>query len=177
MESQNTTHCKELLQVIEVMEKGLRASVADISEEHLNHQFAEHKMTIGQLAVHTMSWPRYFLSEVPPWEETKFTCRPCSYPLTLSFVEDVITDGVQAMKEHLLNTNDQLLEIDAHGEKGKGYILYRLQLHVLVHANQIAYLRSILDPVWEYGNQFGEMATALISMDYHTSKDVKHDLI
>ncbi len=173
MDSHITFHCEELMHVIDVMEKGLSASVADISEEHLNHQFAAHKMTIGQLAVHTMSWPRYFLSEKAPWEETKLTCRPCSYPLRLSFVEDVIADGVKAMKEHLLNTNDQLLEIDAHGDKGKGYILYRLQLHTLVHANQIAYLRSMLDPSWEFGSYFGDMATAIISMKYGTSKDFK----
>jgi hypothetical protein len=177
MESTDTPHCKALLKVLGIMEQGLRASVADISEDHLNHQFAEHKMTIGQLAVHTMSWPRYFLSATPPWEETPFTCRPCSYPISLSFVEEVISDGTSAMKEHLTNTNDHLLEVDAHGEKGKGYIIYRLLLHILVHANQIAYLRSILDPSWQYGNAFGDMATALISMDYHTSKDMKHDVL
>lgn len=172
MESHNTANCKELLQVIEVMEKGLSAAVTDISEEHLNHRFAPHKMTIGQLAVHTMSWPRYFLSETPPWKETKFTCRPCSYPLTLAFVEEVIADGISAMKEFLKSTNDRLLEIDEHGKKGKGYILYRLQLHTLVHANQIAYLRSILDPSWEFGNAFGDMATAIIAMKYDTSKEL-----
>lgn len=173
MDSNNTAHGKELLHVIDVMEKGLSASVSDISEEHLNHQFAPHKMTIGQLAVHTMSWPRYFLSETPPWKETKFTCRPCSYPLTLAFIEEVIADGVSAMQEYLKSTNDSLLEIDEHGEKGKGYILYRLQLHTLVHANQIAYLRSILDPSWEFGSYFGDMATALISMKYGTSKELE----
>lgn len=177
MKPKETIHCKELLRILEVMEKGLRASLWDISEEHLNHSFAKHKMTIGQLAVHTMSWPRYFLSATPPWEETKFTCRPCSYPLTLPFVEEVIADGVNAINEYLSGTDDQLLEIDEQGNKGKGYILYRLQLHILVHANQIAYLRSILDPSWEFGNSFGDMATAFISMDYHTSKDMKHDTI
>lgn len=177
MGTSNTSHCKELLKVLDLMEKGLYASVKNISEEHLNHSFADHKMTIGQLAVHTMSWPRYFLSETPPWEETKFTCRPCSYPLTLSFVKEVIADGVNAMKEHLHHTNDQLLEVDEQGVKGKGYILYRLQVHTLVHANQIGYLRSILDPSWEFGNAFGDMATALIGMDYHTSKNLDKHMI
>ncbi len=172
MDSNNTAHCEELLQVIDVMEKGLGASVAYISEEHLNHSFAAHKMTIGQLAVHTMSWPRYFLSETPPWKETEFTCRPCSYPLTLAFIEEVIADGISAMKEFLKSTNDTRLEIDENGKKGKGYILYRLQLHTLVHANQIAYLRSILDPSWQFGNNFGDMATAIIAMKYGTSKEL-----
>lgn len=79
-------HCEAILEVIPVMEKGLRASIEGISEELLNHNFADHKMTIGQLVVHTMSWPRYFLSEEPPWELTIDTCRPCTYPLKIDFV-------------------------------------------------------------------------------------------
>jgi hypothetical protein len=173
MESKKTTHCEELLKVIDVMETGLRASLMSISDEHLNHQFASHKMTIGQLAVHTMSWPRYFLSKTPPWDETEWTCRPCSYPLTIAFVEDVITDGISAMKEYLKTADDTLLEIDENGEKGRGYILYRLQLHTLVHANQIAYLRSLVDSTWEFGSYFGDMATALISIKYGTTRDLK----
>lgn len=172
MDQNSTTHCRELLQVIDSMENGLRASVEDISESHLNHQFSSHKMTIGQLAVHTMSWPRYFLSKTPPWEEMEWTCRPCEYPLTLRFVENVISDGVSAMRTFLNNADDKNLEIDEKGEKGKGYILYRLQLHTLVHANQIAYLRSMLDPSWEFGGNFGDMATAIISMKYGTSRDL-----
>ena len=165
-------YCDALLNVIPIMMSGLKASIHDISEEHLNHQFAPHKMTIGQLVIHSMSWPRYFLSATPPWELTENTCRPCIYPLTMEFVEEVIEDGSTAMREFLLTSNDELLEIDEHSEKGKGYILYRLQLHTLVHSNQIAYLRSMLDPTWEFGSQFGEMATALISLPYHTGKDL-----
>ena len=168
----NRKHCEELLKVIPVMEKGLRASIANISEDLLNYNFASHKMTIGQLAVHTMSWPRYFLSEEPPWELTENTCRPCTYPLKLKFVEEVITDGIHTMVEFLKNTNDELLEKDAKGDKGKGYILYRLQLHTLVHANQISYLRSLKDPSWDFGSYFGDMATALIGLNYHTIKDL-----
>jgi hypothetical protein len=154
------------------MERGMRASIENISENVLNHSFADHKMTIGQLVVHSMSWPRYFLSEDPPWELTKDTCRPCVYPLSLEFINEVITDGISAMTEYLQRTNDELLEIDRNGEKGKGYILYRLQLHTLVHANQISYLRSMMDPEWEYGSYFGDMATALIGLDYSTTKDL-----
>ena len=154
------------------MEEGLRASIDGISVEILNHSFAPHKMTIGQLVVHTMSWPRYFLSEKPPWELTKDTCRPCTYPLTNKFIDEVISDGFSAMNNHLNNTNDALLEVDEKGQKGKGYILYRLQLHTLVHSNQISYLRSLLEPAWDFGSQFGDMATALISLEYHTTKDL-----
>jgi len=171
MENKND-HCQALLKVIPVMEKGLRATIVDISEELLNHNFADHKMTIGQLVVHTMSWPRYFLSEDPPWELVEDTCRPCTYPLKLAFVEEVITDGIKAMTEYLEDANDELLEIEENGEKGKGYILYRLQLHTLVHANQISYLRSLKDPEWDYGSYFGDMATALIGLDYSTTKDL-----
>jgi len=165
-------NCKALLKVIPVMETGLRASIEDISEDLLNHNFASHKMSIGQLVVHTMSWPIYFLSEQPPWELTKDTCRPCSYPLTLEFVDCVISDGIHAMIEFLKEANDDLLEKDQNGEKGKGYILYRLQLHTLVHANQISYLRSLMDPIWDFGSHFGDMATALISLNYSTEKDL-----
>lgn len=165
-------HCESLLNVIPAMERGMRASIENISENLLNHSFADHKMTIGQLVVHSMSWPRYFLSEDPPWELTKDTCRPCVYPLSLEFINEVITDGISAMTEYLQRTNDELLEIDRNGEKGKGYILYRLQLHTLVHANQISYLRSMMDPEWEYGSYFGDMATALIGLDYSTTKDL-----
>lgn len=166
------TNCDDLLRILSVLEKGLRASIDGISEEDLNHSFARHKMTIGQLVVHTMSWPRYFLSDIPPWEITKGTCRPCSYPLTMDFISGVISDGFSAMHDHLINTNDSLLEIDNEGKKGKGYILYRLQLHTLVHSNQISYLRSLLDPDWDFGSQFGDMATALISLKYYTTKDL-----
>jgi len=166
-------NCEALLKVIPIMETGLRASVEGISTEMLNYNFADHKMTIGQLVVHTMSWPRYFLSEEPPWELTKDTCRPCTYPLTHTFVNDVITDGINAMTEFLQQTNDELLEIDENGEKGKGYILYRLQLHTLVHANQISYLRSLKDTGWDFGTYFGDMATALIGLDYSTTKHLE----
>jgi hypothetical protein len=172
MKSKSTFHCKGLLLVIDVMEEGLSASLAGISEEHLNHEFDAHKMTIGQLAVHTASWPRYFLSNEPPWEKTTLTCRPCIYPLTVPFVEDVINDGFSAMRDYLENADDELLEIDETGEKGKGYILYRLQLHTLVHSNQIAYLRSLLDSSWDFGSYFGDMATAIISMSYSTTRDL-----
>ena len=165
-------HCDAILKVIPVMEKGLRASIEGISEELLNHNFADHKMTIGQLVVHTMSWPRYFLSEEPPWELTIDTCRPCTYPLKIDFVQEVISDGIQAMTEFLQKTNDALLEVDQNGDKGKGYILYRLQLHTLVHSNQISYLRSLMEPDWDYGSYFGDMATALIGLDYSTTKDL-----
>lgn len=154
------------------MERGLRASIDGISEELLNFSFAPHKMTIGQLVVHTMSWPRYFLSIEPPWELTTDTCRPCVYPLKVDFVREVISDGVQAMTEFLRNTDDFRLELDENGEKGKGYILYRLQLHTLVHANQISYLRGLKDASWDFGNHFGDMATALIGLKYATSKDL-----
>jgi hypothetical protein len=64
-------HCEAILNVLPVMETGLRASIENISEDLLNYNFASHKMTIGQLVVRTMSLPRYFLSEQPPWELTK----------------------------------------------------------------------------------------------------------
>jgi len=114
-------YCEEVLHTIDVMEKNLKIQLQGISQEHLNHSFAEHKMTIGQMAVHAMSWPRYFLSKEPPWEETKWTCCPCEYPLTVKFVNEVIVDGSQAMREKLNAIDDSLLGVDEEGKKGKGY--------------------------------------------------------
>jgi hypothetical protein len=171
-------HCDELLEVIDVMEAGLRAPLVDISGEHLNHSFAEHKMSIGQIAVHTMGWPQYFMADEnnKPWERGSsvpdfWTCMPCEYPLTPDFVSGVIEKGCQAMRDKLHSINDDLLEVTSDNEKGPGYILCRLQLHTMVHANQMSFLRQILDPGWRFGGHFGEMATAYIKISYHTSKD------
>ena len=166
-------HCDELLEVTEVMENGLRAPLKGITTEILNHVFASHKMTIGQIAIHSMSWPRYFLSKDPPWEVTQWTCRPCEYPLTLEFIDEVINDGCLAMRETLKSIKDSQLEVNEKGEKGVGYILCRLQLHTMVHANQMAYLRQLLDPDWDFGSYFGDMATAYIRMSYHTERDLR----
>lgn len=166
-------YCDAILEVIEVMDAGLRAPLAGITVEHLNHSFAAHKMTLGQIAVHTMSWPRYFMSATPPWEKTQWTCRPCSYPLTPEFVDTVIADGRAAMREKLLAIDDAGLEATPTGEKGPGYILCRLQLHTMVHANQMSYLRHVLCPDWRFGGHFGNMATAYIRLPYHTDRDKK----
>jgi len=166
-------YCEELLHAVDVMEKNLKIQLQGISQEHLNHSFADHKMTIGQMAVHAMAWPRYFLSEEPPWEQTKWTCRPCEYPLTVKFVNEVVADGSQAMREKLNSIDDSLLEVDEEGKKGPGYILYRLQVHSIVHAMQIGYLRHLLESDWKLGGQFGDMANALIGMSYHTTPDLK----
>ncbi len=102
----------------------------------------------------------------------EWTCRPCDYPLTAAFVNDVVDDGCAAMRETLGQLTDDLLEVNGRGEKGHGYILCRLQLHTIVHANQIAYLRHTLEPEWEFDGHFGDMATAYIRMGYHTEPDL-----
>ena len=165
-------NCDAILEVIETMHKGICLSVDNISEEHLNHSFAEHKMTIGQIAVHTMAWPTYFLSDPKPWEVEKWTCCPCEYPLTLDFVAHTIEQGRQTMVEKLLELDDDLLEVNEKGEKGLGYLFCRLQLDTLVHANQIAYLRDALDVDWKFGGWFGNMATAYIRLPYYTEQDL-----
>jgi hypothetical protein len=43
----------------------------------------------------------------------------------------------------------------------------------LVHANQISYLRNLIDPSWDFGGDFGNMSTAIISMDYATTKELE----
>jgi hypothetical protein len=164
-------HCDEFLAALPVVERGLRSPLEGITEAHLNHIFAPHKMTIGQIAVHSMSWPRWFLSSADPWELTEWTCRPCVYPLTVAFVEEVINDGVDAMRSVLERVDDSGLERTPDGKKGPGYILFRLLHHTMVHANQMAYLRHTLDPEWGFGRHFGEMASALIRVSYHTEPE------
>lgn len=172
--SSNNKNCMELLILSKVMEKGLWAPLGGISEEHLNYSLAPHKMSIGQIAIHSTAWARYFLSpkDDKPWEITKWTCRPVDYPLTLSKVKEIFNDGFKAIQDDLSSIDDDLLEVDVHGEKGHGYIIYRLLIHVIAHGNQMAYLRQGLDPEWKYGTHFGDMATAVIAMKYRTDRDL-----
>jgi len=166
-------HCDELLEVIDVMERGIRAPLEGIAEEHLNHQFAAHKMSIGQIAVHSMAYPQYFMAPADdkPWEKVEWTCRPCDYPLSTAFVDRVVDEGCDAMRTMLRSIDDDGLERAPDGSQGPGYILCRLQLHTLVHANQMSYLRQLLEPDWQFGGHFGDMATAYIRMSYHTERD------
>jgi len=50
---------------------------------------------------------------------------------------------------------------------------YRVQVHSIVHAMQIGYLRHMLEPDWKLGGQFGDMANSLIGMSYHTTPDLE----
>ncbi|MBI9071507.1 MAG: hypothetical protein JEY94_07900 [Melioribacteraceae bacterium] len=167
----NRIHCNRLLKAAFTMSGCLKYAIEGSSEEILNYSFAEHKMTIAQMAVHTMSWPRYFLSAEKPWEVDKFTCRPCKYPIKKDFINKVIDDGLLAIKEYLASVDDKQLDIANDGSKGKGYLVYRLIIHIMTHAEQIAFLRSMLEPDWNYSKQFGKMATELIGISYTTEKD------
>lgn len=164
-------HCQELLAALEGMEQNYKSIVQGISEEHLNHSFAEHKMTIGQISVHIMSWPKYFLTYPKPWKQEKLTCRPCEYPLTPEFVDLVTDEGIGTMRKYLEEANDDILEKAESGKKGFGYLVYRLLIHIVTHTMQIGYLRHLLDPKWVPGPQFGDMATILIGMTYHSDRD------
>ena len=169
MKAKTDTNCRALGAVLPVIEQGLQASVANLRQDMLNHVFVSHKMTIGQLAVHTGSWPRYFLSDTPPWQPAPHTCRPCTYPITPAFVTTVITDGFEAMSTFLVTNKDEMLDKELSNGWPAGYTIYRLLLHTLVHANQIAMLRGMLEPSWNFGNNWDAMASALIGMPYHTS--------
>ncbi|MHA2091265.1 MAG: hypothetical protein ACW98K_10430 [Candidatus Kariarchaeaceae archaeon] len=164
--------CDELLSILDTMEFGLRAPLENITEDHLNHVFASHKMTIGQIAIHCTAWAEYFMADDnnKPWKVQQWTCRPCTYPLTFEFVDDTINRGFAAIRDKLLSIDDAGLEI-IDGEKGPGYIIYRLQQHILAHSNQMAYLRQLLDSNWDFGTHFGDMASALIKLSYSTSRD------
>ncbi|MHA2033252.1 MAG: hypothetical protein ACXACX_20325 [Candidatus Hodarchaeales archaeon] len=167
-------NCNELLELTYVMEIGLRAPLEGITENHLNHSFATHKMTIGQLAVHCTGWAQYFMADEgnKPFELAKWTAKPMSYPLSIDDVNTTIDDGFKAIRDILTTQNDDLLEITEDGKKGKGYIIYRLMVHALTHSNQMAYLRQLLDPEWEFGGHFGDMASAIIRTPYYTERDL-----
>ena len=171
----NNENCIELLELSKIMERGLWAPLEGISNEHLNFTIASHKMSIGQIAIHSTAWARYFLSakDAKPWNIVKWTCKPVEYPLTLSIVNNIFDDGFKAIRDVLLSIDDNLLEIAEDGDKGHGYIIYRLLIHTIAHGNQMAYLRQGLDPDWEFGSHFGDMATAVIAMKYHTDKDLR----
>ena len=47
-------YCSELIEVVDVMDQGLRAPLIDITQDQLNEAFADHKMTIG----HTNNWKK-----------------------------------------------------------------------------------------------------------------------
>ena len=170
----NRKHCEEIIEVVNKMEKGLLAPINSISEKNLNHVFAENKMTIGQIAVHCGAWAEYFMTNNPSWEPVKWTCKSVSYPLSLENVKMIIKNGFNAIRSKLNFINDDLLEIDEKGEKGKGYIICRLLLHAMTHGNQMAYLRQILEPELkesEISGMFGSMATAYIRLSYFTEID------
>lgn len=167
----NRKFCEELIEVVNAMEKGLLTPLQKISVEQLNYVFADNKMTIGQIAVHCGAWAEYYMTDNPTWDPIKWTCKEVSYPLTLEIVRDVLIIGFGAMRVKINSIDDELLEIDEKGEKGKGYIICRLLLHSMTHANQMAYLRQILDPEWKDTNMFGLMATAYIRLSYHTENN------
>ena len=162
-------HCDELLAILPVMEAGLREPLEGISQDHLNHRFAPHKMTIGELAVHCAAWPVYFLSAEPPWEKVRWTCRPCPDPLTMAFVDQAIDEGFAAMRETLQRASDEDLDKRSDQERGLGYLICRLQLHFIWHVGQMSYLRHMLDEAWASSGRghFGRMATAYIGVSYH----------
>ena len=162
-------NCRELFDLTFPIERGLRAPLEGIDQETLNYSTAPHKMSIGQLAVHCMGWAQYFLSE-KKWKPVKWTCIEVNYPLTLEQVNQVISAGFKKIRDTLRSISDAELEVK-NGKKGPGYIIYRLLIHAMVHANQMAYLCQSKNLEWEFGSHFGDMASAIIATRYHTSRD------
>jgi len=165
-------HCNELYTLAAAIEKGFLKSLEEISQEHLNYSPAANKMSIGQLAVHCAGWAQYFLSEIK-WTPEMWTCVSVTYPLTVEQVLREIKKGFLAIYQTLSRLNDISLEISSDGRKGPGYIIYRLLIHAMVDANQMAYLRQIVEPEWNFGSAFGDMATAVIQTEYHTDPDIE----
>lgn len=167
-------HGFELQKLTTSIEKSFRAAIEGVTELQLNHVFAPHKMTIGQLAIHCTAWASYFLApeDNKPWKVEKWTCKPISYPITTKELNTTIDEGFQSIRDVINETSDAELEIQKNGSKGHGYIIYRLLIHAMVHANQIAYLRQLLDENWDYASHFGNAASAIIATDYITTRDL-----
>ncbi len=163
-------NCDELLQLTDTIEDGIKVTLEGITGEVLNFSPADNKMSIGQLAIHCYAWAQYFLADTKPWEPVKWTCMPVEYPLTVDMVMAVIDDGLKSIRSKLTEIDDDKLEL-VDGKKGPGYIIYRLLIHSMVHSNQMAYIRQIKDKEWKFGSHFGDMATAIIGLKYHTDKD------
>ncbi len=168
---ENNSNCKQLFDLSYVMERGLRSPLMGINDEQLNYTPADNKMSIGQLAIHCTGWASYFIADTK-WEVVPWTCVPVDYPLSLDEVNRIIDEGFDSIRNKLKSIDDDLLEVEA-GKRGKGYIIYRLLIHAMTHSNQMAYIRQIVEPEWDFGNHFGDMATALISMSYSTQRDEK----
>ncbi len=164
-------NCEELTRLSEVIEDGLRAPLEGITPEILNYTPAENKMSIGQLALHCAGWAEYFLVE-EKWEPVRWTCVEVDYPLNIGSVNEQIQKGFGMIRQVLSSLSDPELEVTKDGKKGPGYIIYRLLIHAMVHANQMAYIRQIKDRGWSFGSNFGDMATAVINTGYRTSRDL-----
>lgn len=170
MEQNDKSTTQKILDIIPIFEKGLVAPLEDISPELLNNQISSHKMSIGQIAIHCTGWMTYFLSDPKPWEPVKWTCKPVTYPLEIQQVEETIDEGFTTLRNTLNTITDTQLDV-IEGQKGPGYIILRLLHHINAHSNQMSYLRQLEDPQWSFGSHFGDMATALIGLEYSTTRD------
>lgn len=166
------TNPEKLLKMIPTIKEGLLAPLDGISEENLNRQVGENKMSIGQLVIHCMAWAEYFMGEIKPDPIVPWTCKPVDYPLSLEYVHTMIDAGFGAIRRKLEIVDDESLEVTDKDEKGPGYIIYRLLVHAMVHSNQMAYLRQLFNPEWGFGSHFGNMANVFIASDYVTTPEL-----
>ena len=162
----------KLSKMIPTIKQGLLAPLEGISEEILNRQVGDHKMSIGQLVIHCMAWAEYFMGEIKPDPIVPWTCKPVDYPLKLYYVLGIIEAGFGAIQRKLEIVDNNSLEVTEEGKKGPGYIIYRLLIHAMVHSNQMAYLRQLFNPEWDFGSHFGNMANVFIASDYITAPEI-----
>lgn len=166
------TDPEKLLKMIPAIKEGLLAPLDEISEEILNRQVGDNKMSIGQLVIHCMAWAEYFMGEIKPDPIVPWTCKPVDYPLKLEYVRGMIDTGFGAIQRKLETVDNNSLEVAEDGKKGPGYIIYRLLIHSMVHSNQMAYLRQLFNPEWKFGSHFGNMANVFIASDYETTPEL-----
>lgn len=168
-------NCDAVLATLERMIPPFCSVLDDLDGETLNRQPADHKMSIGQMALHSFCYMNYYMTghDELPWQKVKWTCAPADYPLTRAAIDAQIQAGADRMRRRLREADDRTLEGAWPMPGGKviklGYICCRLLHHLLAHGMQMAYLRQIYQPEWSHGGNFGKMATALIEMPYHTT--------
>lgn len=172
-----STMCLALAQTLDKLVPPFRDLLNHISQDVLNRKPADHKMSIGQIALHTFGYMRlYMTGDGPaPFERTAMTAVPASYPLEPYFVLEQIDLGQAKMQQVLASADDAKLEQAWPMPGGKvvklGYIVSRLLHHIMIHGVQIAYLRHMYEPGWK-SRGWGEWVTPLIALPYHTSESL-----
>jgi len=167
---------RAIWEAFSVVHEKFRLAVEGTPQDVLNYQPAPHKMSVGQIALHTAGAERYFMNPEPVFERTEWTYVPAEYPLVLDEVLKQIDLAAEDVRNTLESIRDEDLEKPwrYYGDRTikLGYILMRLTHHEIYHMAQIAYLRSWLQKDWRFEGHWGQAATAIISLPYRTTQEL-----